>query len=54
MEEYAKIAIKFIEYAEKLGFLDRLIAFFSKPCTCLLLGASGAGKTSFMKSISVG
>lgn len=42
---------KLIEYAEKFGLIDRLLSFFSSPCTCVVLGSSGVGKTSFVKSV---
>lgn len=51
MEEYAKAARELIEFAQKYGLIDRLADVFSSPFTCLVLGASGAGKSSFLLTI---
>src|SRR3954454_8278437 len=48
-----KIGYAVYEIAKKEGAVRRAINFFKKRRKILVLGASGAGKTQFVKSLSV-
>jgi len=48
----AEAAIKIVELAEKQGWLDRLRTAWKKKHRILVLGASGAGKTNLLDSLT--
>jgi energy-coupling factor transporter ATP-binding protein EcfA2 len=44
-------AVKFIEYATKQGWLDKVVDAFRKKHKVLVLGSSGTGKTNLLRSL---
>ncbi len=51
-DEYIKAFNHLMEASEKLGLIEKIRNIFSKRRTVLVLGASGVGKTSFIKSLN--